>query len=41
VLLLAPPTGRVEELLRFETHPAATPVAATPKAANASEAATP
>ncbi|HEU5431096.1 MAG TPA: hypothetical protein VFU81_05500 [Thermomicrobiales bacterium] len=32
VLLLAPPTGRPEELLRFETHPAATPVAATPLA---------
>jgi hypothetical protein len=33
VLLLAPPVGRVEELLRFGTHPAATPVAATPIAA--------
>ncbi|HEU0115305.1 MAG TPA: hypothetical protein VFQ80_11540 [Thermomicrobiales bacterium] len=32
VLLLAPPAGRMEELLRFETHPAATPVVATPLA---------
>ncbi|HET7093197.1 MAG TPA: hypothetical protein VFI22_06965, partial [Thermomicrobiales bacterium] len=32
VLLLASSSGRPEELLRFATHPAATPVAATPLA---------